>query len=166
MNINEIAYSLLSTIEDAFVDASIALPERRYIHSGEVAFDCDDGLLVVSSRRVFSGTPGDELLYIPRNCPWTQSVEFDIYLMRCVPVQDKQGTPPSKDRLNAAAEVDNNDILILRSAIISAFKQKILGDICDKMALFDAVGVGPQGALGGWRQIVQFGPVSYVVAGS
>lgn len=138
---------LLASVVDVFADAAIELPDRQYVTSGEVAFDCDDGQLVVSAQRIFRGNANEAQGDVKLGA--SRSVDLDIYLMRCVPTPDDEGNPPSGAALAAAGMAQLVDAWTLFRGVLK--NKASFSDACSSMNVAECVAVGPEGGLGGWR---------------
>lgn len=140
---------MLTAIEEVFDDAGVELPDRRYVCDGDVAFDCEQG--VVQITRVFSGTPGAEELS-PLQCGLPQAAELDIWLIRCVPTIDDHGNPPTQEQIAASSEIIMADGELLRFGLMLKRKAGELLDPHVPVAWGEMRGVGPQGGFAGWLQ--------------
>lgn len=152
----QIAADLLDSIQDRFATAGVPLPERAYVHAGQVADDIgcpDGGQLVVALRRVFSGFPG-----APRTGDaWENpvvSAEYEIRLLRCVPTMSPDGRPPTVDQLNGAGMEILTDATVLPRALLGMVREHDLGE-CRSVALSDLTPIGPEGGAGGVSMVVQ-----------
>lgn len=152
----DLADSILAAVEARHADAGIGLPNRRYTHTGEVAYDCEQ--LVVTLTGVFAGLPAS-----PHNDPVNPvapiSASFEIHVVRCVPTLDQQGNPPSVDRLNASAQEIATDHYVLARGILTSARTGEYGDHCQAVTI-DRVGpADPQGGYGGTIATISVGIV-------
>lgn len=149
--IADLADALLAAAVSAYSDAGVTAPDRRYIHAGQVAFDCEQ--LVVSTTRVFRGRP--RLPAADVNRPgdlW--SVEFTLNLLRPVPTLTDRGQPPSTAKLQQAGTDLSVDARVLSLGMVPKLKAAPF-DGCDLVAAGDLIPVGPEGGFGGWNLVVE-----------
>lgn len=142
---------ILSVIETAFEAANVALPPRRYIAGGDVAWDCPEGQLVIHMPRIYTGLPVAADLREVR-CGTTRSAAVTVWLLRCVPTLEDDADPPAAEALDDSGRELLIDALLLSDTMIRAHSRGELVDDDTQVALGDLQAVGPQGGLGGWRQ--------------
>lgn len=132
----------------------IAVPERRYIHSGEFAADlagtqCAEHL-VIAWQGTVHGIPGAEASGAPMTCAVPLTGVYTIFLLRCVPVVTRTGNAPSAEELDASGTEIMYDGMTLPKVIIDAWED---GDLvpfgCALVGLGDIAPFGPQGGVGG-----------------
>lgn len=143
--IGTVANLLLDAVEAAAVDAAWALPDRRYVHVGAVAYDCEQ--VAVQTDQIGRGTTSETFAgeVLPADV-WTAS--FRVHLIRCVPTLDDQGRAPSVNELNGAAYGQHRDGAVLTLFLLTHLKS--LDAVCTSVAAGPAVAVGPDGGFGGW----------------
>ena len=142
----ELAQTLLDVTVARFTAAGLDVPERQYIHAGEVAFDCPQ--LVVSFNRVYHGLPAAEVSgEVP--CAVFRTAEFQITLNRCVPIFEDDGDPPDPSDLTAAGIEGMVDAWVLQQSLIEAYREGELQEICFNLAVGSVVAIGPEGGVGG-----------------
>lgn len=143
--LRDFADLLLETVEARFTTAGVVLPERRFTHTGEIAFDCPQ--LVVSFIRIFNGQPGAEIAgSIP--CAMFRSAEFQVLLTRCVPIFDEAGEPPTPEELSSAANEIAVDAYVLFNGLVEAYREGVFS-ACGNLAIGSVEAVGPDGGAGG-----------------
>jgi hypothetical protein len=143
------AEDLLSIIEEGFQDASIDLPERRYVNDGlNVAADCCEELVVQFSR-IFAGQPGAEQVTGIRLPIASWTVEFFIWLFRSTVISDDDGTAPTMEALTDSAEILLKDAWMILNSLIDAAADKTLFQGCDNVSIGPVVPVGPDGGIMG-----------------
>lgn len=142
-----VANDVLTAVVDAFAAANVALPSRRYVHTGAVAHDCEQ--LVVSTMRNYRGEPLQEAPGRSRGPYEPRSVEVDVALIRCVSVPNEVGDPPSAATLDGEGEARHADLWIITHGLYLAHKNGEL-ETCQQLAIGDAEAVGPDGGFAGW----------------
>lgn len=153
--VNDLIFQLLSDILDCIADgfdaAGVGLPERQYVHQGEVALDCcEPGQLVVSFGGITHAMPGlgEEVAV----CAPQRSAVIDVWLNRCVPVSKDNGDPPTADALTDSAETLQTDAWVLSTVLIESYQAHCWGGGCVSVLFGPAVPYGPEGACGGVHQ--------------
>jgi len=152
----QVASDILECVADALEDAGVEVPERQYVHQGEVALDtCPDcAQLVVSFMGLEHAIPGGDLEIAA--CAPPRTATFDVWLTRCVPVLHENGDPPTAEELTASAEELNTDAWVLANVIWSTHKADgCWGSTCDSVMLGSLVPYGPEGGCGGSHMTIQ-----------
>jgi hypothetical protein len=144
--LHDFATDVLTAVVDAFAAAAVDLPARRYVAHGEVAYDCDQ--LVVGLERFALGLPGAEDQGVIR-APVSRTAIFAVHLLRCVPVPDKQGNPPTPDALDDSSLELMVDAWLLLTGVLGAYNDSELSTRCDSLAIAGLDPYGPQGNYGG-----------------
>lgn len=148
----DMADALLTAIEAAFAAQSVDLPDRRYVHHGEIAWDCEQ--LVVNAGPVYVGTAAAQVGN-PLRCGWATTAVFSILLLRCIPIveRDESGQPvgfPTAEELQSSAEALQTDAVILfHHGVLQALQDEVFGETPD-VVLQPMAAQGPQGGLAGW----------------
>lgn len=149
-----IANHIMAELVDRLSTAGISVPYRRYIHAGEIAHDfageeCVEAL-VISWGGSFQGQPGSETSGTPMKCAVPLSAGFTVALLRCVPILDTRGDPPSQAALQDSGVDILTDAMTLPAVIVDA---QLDGDLvpigCSLVGLGDVSPIGPQGGVGG-----------------
>lgn len=152
-----VANELLVNIASGLEAEGIDVPQRRFIHSGDIAADfvgekCADQF-IVSWSGSFQGQPpiGSLPVGAPIKCAAPLSASFLVVLLRCVPTLDMRGQPPSAADLQASAEEILTDAMTLPVVIINEqLQQDLIESIgCSLLGIGDVSPFGPQGAVGG-----------------
>lgn len=133
--------SVVARMEDVYQDytPAIVLPERQYVHAGEVAWDCESVVVSgMSLTHAFPGEAGANLV-----CSPPRHVALDVWIIRCVPTLDDNGNPPSVQALDDAARITLTDMWVL-SYILWAFRDDWKGT-CQSLLLGPVEVVGPEG---------------------
>lgn len=128
----EIGELILEAVEEAFAAASVTLPDRRYVHSGAIAHDCEQ--VVVSCQGLER-----EAAIGPR------ASIFDIEIVRCVPAVSEIGLPTA-----AALQESAQELLTDARLLFSIVGAESLRE-CRTPTVRDFVPIGPEGGFGGWR---------------
>lgn len=146
----QIAKAVLAAVVDGYAAEGVALPARQFVPPGLPAYDCD--LLAVQLVRTFGhgGSLAAEVLepQTPAAGHALRGAAFDIHLIRCVPVVNDDGTPPSTILEETAAEVILTDAQLLLNVIVAAQRS---GDLpgCSGLVFEQWRTVTPQGGLAG-----------------
>lgn len=144
---------LLDAIEKQFVAAGITLPTRRYVHTGDIAHDCDQ--LVVSLTRLFRGLPGLEQPADPgHGAVDYRTVVWTVELIRCT---DQPNRTPTAAELQAEASARIEDLWTLHHGVWLAQKAAVELPSCSTVLVGDVEAIGPQGGPAGWRMTVEYG---------
>lgn len=148
----QIADDLLAAVVALFAEApAIVLPDRRYVHTGIPAWDCE--MLVVSATRIHRSNPAGQGALFVR----APMLDLDIWLLRCCPVVDETAGKiilPTAAELQAAAEERIADAARLAGGITEIIRG-IEG--CKTTEVGELVPVGPEGGFAGWRQSLSVG---------
>lgn len=143
---------LAQTVLDAVVanwsDDAFPLPDLQYVADGAVPWDgCPT--LAVSYVRSYPAPSGDvtleQLSAHPRQ-KFTIASVWDVWLLRCVPDMDVNGTDivmPAPDEVEAAAD----EVLVDAQALMNAVLSGVPG--CQHAALESCTAAGPQGGMAG-----------------
>lgn len=143
----------LAAVVAHYSTLGVELPARRYVNSGEPAWDCDQ-VVVYPETTVpgLSTTITNEPL---RPCTYFRTATLYIEIARCVPVESGNGRPPTVDRLDEAARRLLADPVDVANGILAANRSGTLGGF-DGISLGSWDALGPQGGFGGGRQTIQF----------
>ena len=118
---HSVAKWLLCEVRDALKSYSRDPITRAYVATGAVAWDDCCGMLVVTPETVYrsiafpSENGNEEFCYAGEI-----AMNLNVLLMRCVPVMDNQGRPPSAASLDAAYEKLLVDSSVIWNAITLA----------------------------------------------
>jgi hypothetical protein len=132
---------------DATLDGA---PDRAFVASGTPAIDCCDQLTVnVSQVQSAPLAPGG-LATGRQIAAKINHVFLIVTITRCYPMPDDQGTPPSPDDIQAAAEQLNADGWALWNHLYNLWRADQLFTLCDEV-FWDALRpLGPAGGCAGW----------------
>lgn len=142
--LRDLADEVMTVSEQAFDDASIALPTRRFISNNGVAYDCEQFSVeigAVSTGSAAADRPG------PARLPKLPVATVMIALIRdCQPMSLEDGSPPSVEVIEAASD----ELLADASVLIKTFmRSNVLGS-CSDVSVQTLVPYGPEGGLAGW----------------
>lgn len=128
----------------ALAETVCGCPCRAYVAVGDVSWDqcCDGGQLWVKATRVyvtesFPQEKADALI-----CGVGLAADVQVGVLRCAPVLDDQGNPPTPEALTTSSSQVYEDMYALMNSIIcclSATKK------CRKFVMRGATSLGPQG---------------------
>lgn len=143
----QVASDILDCVADGLTDAGITVPDRQYVHQGEVALDCCDQLVVTFTGLEHTIPGGNVEIAI---CAPPRTVTFDVWLTRCVPTLQEDGAPPTAEDLTVSAQELQTDAWSLAYVIWSTYKiDSCWGDGCDSVILGPVLPFGPEGGCGG-----------------
>jgi hypothetical protein len=107
---------LLHRVEEVYREAGVDLPDRRIWAVGEVPFDCNQ--LIVSLDGLREGLINTEN-QVPSPCEVPVMAEFNITVVRCAPVPDSRGNPPTPKQYADFAAITSTDAYLLMKASCS-----------------------------------------------
>lgn len=139
-----IARAMLDCVAAAVPDP----PARLYVSDGPlVAWDCEQ--LVAAVERTAS-TAGNAAVEVqdPTLGFVMRSATIGLWLVRCCPTMDDDGTAPPADQIDASAQTVLADPTVMVRALWAAQQAGTIGG-CRSMAFLGWQGVGPQGGLTG-----------------
>lgn len=173
--VHDIAAAVLECVCAALNATAVEIPEqpgcpscRTCVVPGTPSWDtCEDpctgeagGQLSVSVERIFPSSTtlfpeqDDEVRGL-RGCtpPPTTGVDLVVTLLRCAPVPDERGCPPSCEELEAAARVVHVDAVTVHNALLCCLPHTA-GPRGRRFVLRESRVVGPQGGCVGVEQRV------------
>ncbi|WP_405759432.1 hypothetical protein OG234_13150 [Streptomyces sp. NBC_01420] len=185
-SIHEVAEAVLGCVCAALTDAAGADPDqpgcpcRSCVVPGMPAWDsCDDpcgqnsaggagGQLTVNVLRVFQSTdfPSADRGLPPAaargtrmHCapPANLAVELAVTLLRCAPVPDEDGCPPSCEDLEATARILHTDMATVYNALLCCLPGSTERRRGRAVFVGDSRTIGPQGGCVGLEQRVTVG---------
>ena len=144
-----LASDILTALVAELVADGISVPARRYVHAGEVAWDCEQ--FVVSLKAMRPTMPGgaEVLPTGPGGCVVLRSAVFEVSLIRCAPVPFEDGTPPNLAALNTWGLGRNDDALSLMRGVARAHNAGSFGEVCSQVRIEEVNSLGPDGGFGG-----------------
>lgn len=170
-----IASTLLQCALDELEDTAGGIPPRACVITGGIAWDdCQCGQLVVAITADYPSanfpTPAANtaLQFGAGRCGQPITVyNLTVSILRCVPVSDEQGTPPSCDLLAAAALLAVQDASAVRDGILCCLSAMLRQKDANGTPVITAFTVanqdftGAQGGCGGSQMMLQFGLLNY-----
>lgn len=143
-----VARQVLDLVAAALDATPAGAPDRRYVSDGPlVAWDCEQLVVAVEGTVSHDGdlmveTPG------PVNCLVMRAATLGVWIVRCAPTVEDDGTPPPADDIDANAAVMLADPTVMLDAIVTAYQAGELAGAFG-LALLGWDGVGPEGGLVG-----------------
>lgn len=123
-------------------------PTRQYVADGNlVAWDCEQLCVSVEDTHSIVGNPAAES-QDPDLAMAMRAATIGIWLVRCCPMMDDDGEPPTADAIDASAQVVLADPQIMVDALWNAQQAGQLAT-CRGLAFQRWTAVGPQGGLTG-----------------
>lgn len=153
--LNDLLLELLgcacSALEDGVCPgepADCGCPCRQYIAIGPVAWDncCDDGQLSVSVDRIYPVNNFPQQASGANLCQTPLAADIVVTLLRCYPVTDDNGDPPTHTQLERAGESLNRDLYILTKGLLCCLSVKKRKQ---QFMFMDSRFVGPNGGCAG-----------------
>jgi hypothetical protein len=125
------------------------LPERAYVHVGLPAFDCEEVVVALETTMPHSGFVEQELFLSQQaNAGWSmRAARFSIWIVRCVPGLDENGSPSDSELDLAAQALAGDPVAIINVLTAAQLAGSITG--CDGIAFEEWAAVGPEGGMGG-----------------
>lgn len=152
---NDVLYDLgdevLTATVQAFSDAGVAVPDRRYVGAGEPVDDCDQ--LVVWLGRLFNGQPGQEVA-VDTAFHVGRSLEVNIRIIRCVPAVTDSGGVPNADDIDAASRQIAVDMWVTVQGLIALGNDREFLADCQRWAFIEVVPFEWQGGVGGFDAVL------------
>lgn len=143
----------LGAAADALALTDAGAPALQFVSPGPPAFDCcpfvsTHGFTLAEAP---TSTPGGPLAASAR----VQNVAVLLYsvvvtAIRCVPVPDSNGNPPSAEAQALAARAINQDIWALWNRLSADLRSGYLADRCPGAFRDGALAVNNSGGCGGW----------------
>jgi len=152
----DVCHDVLSVIESHFTAQGVTLPERRYVHTGQIVWECEE--VVVGMIGAFSGGPGQENTN-RLNCGSVRTLEIGALILRCASVSDGPNvkTPPTPTVLDQEARQRMIDgWLMVEAVVLGHGNDQILGR-CSNISLGRCLAVGPEGGFAGMLLTIQIG---------
>lgn len=141
---------LLASLVGRLPALGSSVPARRYVHAGEVAYDCEQ--LVVAFERAAPGMVGvDQVSPRPVGAVYGRMATLAVHLVRCVPTMTDRGQAPATADLTAVATQQFTDALALPMAMRAGLAASEWGSLCDSVLWAETV---PNGPLGGYSGII------------
>lgn len=161
LNVADTAQELLAHVVahyEAAPPGTVApLPARRAVLPGDprsVAWDCEqltislDGIGYGQAVDAQAGGPGTPIGF-PLSATALRHAVFAVSLVRCTPVMDEQGNPPSAEALNEAGLIFLRDCGLLSQAMVTF--AGIMASKLDDTASVQCGVITPFGPSGGFH---------------
>lgn len=139
----DIAANMLASVADRLADAGLTVPDRQYVHGGDIAHDCEQ--LVVAVTDLVHAFPGEAAAV--QFCSPPRHARFAVSLVRCVPVPQDDGTPPTAEALDDAGAVTAADVWSLAYVLWAGYQAGEWGAACSTLLLGPVAVVGPEGGM-------------------
>lgn len=149
--LRDLADEVMTVTEQAFADADIDLPERRFVSNNGVAYDCEQFSVEIGA--LSTGTAGADQPG-PARLPKVAVATLLIALIRdCQPLASENGSPPSVEDIEAASD----ELLADASVLIKVFMRTNALGSCSDVSIQTCVPYGPEGGLAGWVLTIRAG---------
>ncbi len=122
---------------------AIVLPDRQYVHAGDVAFDCEQVVVTVPAAGLTHAFPGQSAQ--TQVCAPPRHVALEVWIVRCVPGLKDNGDPPAVAELDAAARLTLTDLWTLSYVLWDTYRDQCWGGSCASVLLGPVEVVGPEG---------------------
>lgn len=144
----DLAAGVLAAVETTYQAEGIDLPERRYVADGPPAYDCEQ--VVVALVRMYPGLPFQEDPGQPvLKMRLLRSVTLAVHVVRCIPVLDNQGNPPTAAAIDASGANVLQDSWMLPWAMLEGHRQQLFAPLCDTIGMRELTPAEPSGGFGG-----------------
>lgn len=126
-------------------------PTRQYVSVGLPPDDCDQLVVYTDPILIAATSPRSAVLdeYQPRT-PVMNLLGLVVRVIRCFPVADRAGNPPSVEMLAPVVERAYNDVWYLRNTLRARHRDGSLFQGRD-MVIHTLTPVSPSGGAGGWE---------------
>jgi hypothetical protein len=114
LSLVRIGHALMARVQTVYAQAGVALPSRQIWIAGDGVYDCEQ--LIVSFQSLREGlidTDTRSVASPSRPCETTIMAVFKITVVRCIPVPDSRGNPPSAQEVSDATDVLATDAYLL-----------------------------------------------------
>lgn len=143
-----IARQVLDLAGAALATTEAGAPARQYVSDGPlVAWDCEQIVVTVENTYSHRGDVSVEDTS-PLDCLVMRAAVLGVWVVRCAPTLDDDGTPPDANEIDTNAAIVLADPMVLLDAIVDAYRAGLLLG-CHGLAFQQWQGVGPEGGLTG-----------------
>lgn len=147
-----------AAITDGLVPDDLALPEFRKVVPGLPAYDCAG--LFVHNESSFSHTGNIATQIVEPQLAQAGhalvGIVVGVHLVRCVPVQDDNGNPPTVDQDEDASTIIYTDEVLMYDSVVAAQRASVLPR-CSGVAFQSWTSITPNGGVGGGILRVRLG---------
>ncbi len=148
----DLATDILTSVVDRLTGAGIGVPDRRYVHAGEVAFDCEQLVVTIPEAGLTHAFPGESAKV--EHCSPPRHVAVEAWLVRCVPSLTDSGDPPTTGALDAFAAVQLADLWALAYVLWAGYDAGEWASTCATVLMGPVTVVGPEGTHGAVKATV------------
>lgn len=145
------AAALLQVCVDGLTTAGLTVPERQYVSSGSVAYDCEQ--LVVTLERLYPAVPFQDDPGAPvLRMTLLRAATLGVHLVRCIPTLSdgpRGDVFPTPADLDASGMALLTDALVLPKVITTAWRADTFLGTCDQMGIREVLPAEPDGGFGG-----------------
>jgi hypothetical protein len=146
--VSDFAKELLVCVCEALEETSCGCPECAYVVTGPPAWDhcCNGGQLTIGVDRIFAYERFPTPAATPYTCMLPLAADFTVTVLRCAPVPDENGNPPTAEELTTAASQVMEDMYAVMQGVMCCMAptQK-----CRQFQMGSQRPVGPQGSCQG-----------------
>lgn len=144
----DLAEATLTALVAGWPDDAQPLPDRQYVSDGTVVWDCESLVVIVNST---FGTDSDVAVeqIIQMGMGFAlRAAQIGVLLLRCVPVVNDEGEPPTAEEIDGSANVILRDSIALMNVLVAA---QTAGELatCQGLAFERWASQGPTGGFGG-----------------
>lgn len=148
-----VANDVLTVAKSAFT-ANVDLPERSFVHIGQIPWDCGE-ILAVGVGSLESGTTkGGQTA----TQPVVPTLVFDVVILRCVVTLGQKGQIPAAATLNTEGAGLLTDLWKLWFKLVTSWQARTLitGADCNLLDFGTALALGPAGGMAGWKIPIRY----------
>lgn len=143
-----IARQILDTASAGLTAAGLTAPERQYVADGNmVAWDCEQLVVAIVATYSHEGNVAQET-QMPAFAMAPRAAEVEVWLARCAPTMDEDGTPAAAEAIDASAGVVLADPMVILDCLWRAHAAGNLAS-CKGLVFRRWQAVGPSGGLTG-----------------
>lgn len=154
--LGQYAQEVLDVSEDSLDGTLGGIPDRIFRSPADPAFDCcpEQSQLSVHVERLYeealepSGNGDGQALRA--NLGSVIKAIYTIVVVRCAPMMDSNGNPPSPAEIDAVAEVVEMDGWALWNGLRHAYLNGLIFEHCSGVTFDDGVPINEQGGCVGW----------------
>lgn len=141
----DILDSVVARLGDLYDDytPAIDVPDRQYVHGGDVAWDCEQVVVTVPEAGLTHAFPGEAAAMLV--CSPPRHVAFEVWIVRCVPGPKDNGDPPTVTDLDDAARKTLTDLWVLAYSLWAGYDAGEWGGACASVLLGPVEIIGPEG---------------------
>ena len=144
-----LATDILTALVAELTADGITVPDRRYVHAGEVAWDCEQFVVSLKAMRPTMTGGADVLPTGPGGCVVLRSAVFELSLIHCAPEPFQDGSRPTSVALNTWGIGRCDDALSLMRGVVRAHNAGSFGEVCSQVRIEEVNSLGPDGGYGG-----------------